>query len=132
MPGRREPDFEAEKVRVKAVSIVEKPHFHRSNTHGANRIEAKGCVDIEILKQHPGTRDKNKRPDVGMHLIAADEKIVITVEGRSAFKIDSPGKDGRQNGFAEGKVEIFGAAAVSSAPLRYDSNCSKKTRGRAR
>ena len=77
MKSRRKPDHEAVEVAVRADSITDPDYFPKSKTDGANRIVAKGDVEIDIRKQHPGSKDKDIRPEPGTTLKAKgkDSKV---------------------------------------------------------
>lgn len=106
MKGRRKPDHEAESIVVKANRITNQGYFHRSNTHGGNRMVAKGDVEVEIKKQHPGNRDKGVRPDPGTTLIGPGGDTEVTIEARRPGRINRvPGRD---IATASKGVRIFG------------------------
>lgn len=106
MRSRRKPDHEAESIVIRADRIDEEGYFPRSNTHGGNRVTAKGDVEIEIRKQHPGAKDKDVRPEPGTILVGKGKETEVTVEARRFGKIDRASK--RQVGTASKRVEIFG------------------------
>lgn len=109
MMPRRKPDHEAESVRVKANEIDDPKPFVRSKTHGGNRSVAKGNIEIRIVKQHPGTGDKEKRPERGAVLEGPGKDSEITIESR---RIEKHGRSkdgtGREAATASMGVGIFG------------------------
>ncbi len=106
MKGRRKPDHEAESIVVKANRITDHGYFHRSNTHGGNRMVAEGDVEVEVKKQHPGNRDKEVRPDPGTILTGPGEDTEISIEARRLGKINR--ESGRDIRTASKGVSIFG------------------------
>lgn len=105
MKSRRKPDHEAVEVAVRADSITDPDYFPKSKTDGANRIVAKGDVEIDIRKQHPGSKDKDIRPEPGTTLKAKGKDSKVTIEGRRINKINRGGK--RASTTVSGMVEIF-------------------------
>ena len=106
MRSRRKPDHEAVEVGIKADSITDPKYFPKSKTDGANRIVAKGDVEVDVRKQHPGSRNKEVRPGPGTVLSADGKDAEVTIEGRRVNKVSRSGK--RQSTTVSGMVEIFG------------------------
>ncbi|MFT0899523.1 hypothetical protein [Candidatus Methanoprimaticola sp. MG2] len=105
MRTRRKPDHEAVEVGIEADEIKGPDYFPKSKTDGANRIVAKGDVMIDVRKQHPGSRDKEVRPDPGTVLRADGKNAKMTVEGRTVRKVRRGGP--RESTTVGGMVEIF-------------------------
>lgn len=105
MKSRRKPDYEAVEVGVKANSITNPKYFPKSKTDGANRIVAKGDVEIDVRKQHPRNEDKTVRPDPGTVIKSNGDKAKVTIEGRRINKVRREGV--RDSTTVSGMVEIF-------------------------
>ncbi len=105
MKIRRKPDHEAVEVGVKANSISDPKYFPKSKTDGANRIVAKGDIEIDVRKQHPGSKNKAGRPEPGTIIKAEGKNSKITIEGRRIKKINHGGK--RDSTTVSGIVEMF-------------------------
>ncbi len=105
MKSRRKPDHEAVEVGVKANSITDPEYFPKSKTDGANRIVAKGDVEIDVRKQHPRSKNKTVRPDPGTVIRADGDKAKVTIEGRRINKVRHEGV--RDSTTVSGMVEVF-------------------------
>lgn len=103
---RRRPDHEADAVTVEADSISDPKKFRRSNDHHGNRVVAGGDVRVMVRKQHPGSREKDVRPDAGTELYAPGKDSEVVVEARRIGKVDHAGSRDRTH--ASMGVEIFG------------------------
>ncbi len=103
---RRNPDHEAAEIEFSADHIERPKYYPRSKTDGGNRTIAKGNVKIGIRKQHPNSKDKDRRPDGGSILEASGDSAEIEI---SARRINKPRKrNNRDSSTASGGVEIFG------------------------
>ena len=102
----RRPDHEADAVTIEADSISDPKKFRRSNDHHGNKVVAGGDVKVTIRKQHPGSREKDVRPDAGTTLSAPGKDSKVVVEARRIKKIDHRGSRDRTH--ASMGVEIFG------------------------
>ena len=97
---RRNPDHEAAEIEFSADHIERPKYYPRSKTDGGNRTIAKGNVKIGIRKQHPNSKDKDRRPE------ASGDSAEIEI---SARRINKPRKrNNRDSSTASGGVEIFG------------------------
>ncbi len=103
--NRRKPDYEAESIAIEADSIGDSEKFRRSNDHQANRVSAKGDVEIKIRKQHPGVKDDTKRPKAGSTLSFPGKSRTVDVDARRIGKVDRG--HGRDKTSASMRVQIF-------------------------
>ena len=105
--SRRKPDYEASEVEIKADRIDDPEYVPVKKTDGRNRIKIGGHIEINIRKQHRGTRDEEVRPPAGSTI--GGDCDDVTVEARRINKV-RPTKDGtgRKSTTASGSVEIFG------------------------
>lgn len=95
MTSRYKPDIEAESVRVKADDIENDGYFHARNTHGGNRMTARGKVKITVVKQHKGSRDSDKRPSPGTVFSGPDDKEPVEIEARGIRVVKKKDTDGK-------------------------------------
>lgn len=105
MARRRKPDHEAVEVGIEADRITDPRYFPKSGTDGANRVIAKGDVEITVRKQHPGSRDKRTRPDPGTVIKVEGGGSKVTIESRRINKVRRGSR--RASTTASGMVEIF-------------------------
>ena len=103
--NKRKPDYEAESIVVEADSISDPEKFRRSNVHQANRITAKGDIEIDIRKQHRGTRDGSKRPVAGTILGFPGKNRKVDIDARRIGKVERG--HSRERVSASKRVQVF-------------------------
>lgn len=109
MGPRRKPDYEAIAVHIEADRIEKPVYVPLRRKHGGSRTVARGDVEITVQKQHPGAKDKGKRPDAGTVLTTQGKDSEVTIEARGIEKKGSvKGNQGREAATARNRVEIFG------------------------
>ena len=104
-PNKRQPDYEAESAGVVADTISNPMTFRRSKDHHANRITAKGDVEIKVHKQHRGSKDDVRRPKAGETLNFPGKNTDVDIDARRVGKIDRG--HGRHRTTVSKHVQIF-------------------------
>lgn len=100
----REPSVEGHIVKFEADTVSKPQYFPRSKTDGGNFSVLGGKIKFTIHRQHPGTRDKDRRPDEGTVIRKDGEREDVVVTGRGVTRSRA---GSRWEGTAFGGVQIF-------------------------